>query len=189
MSNATLPIGLQICKEFRDETLRFYKLCFAAEPSHARIYFNADYDAIHLLTPQSMRLSTYLGLFSLATATIKDDIKVVFVGNEWHLEHTDQASFMPLPGPNCRVFLFQKSCQALGALSTFRQVVNFMVHWYARDTPSFQVTFGTSKITAVFCYDKLEGEENPDPHVIEQDWTTGHGFDGVVRQYVERLLP
>ncbi|CAD6444664.1 d9b46385-14bd-4218-9c58-0633c10b0c95-CDS [Sclerotinia trifoliorum] len=184
MSNATIPIGLQICKESRDETLRFYKLCFAAQPSQARIYFNADHDAIYLLTPHSMRLSTYFSLFSLATATIKDDIKVVFVGNGWHWEHTDKASLMPWPGPNCRVVLFRKRCQAL-SFSTFRQVVDFVAGWYAQDTPSFQVIFGTSKVTAGFCYDKSEGVENPDPHVIE---TMGHGFDGVVRQCIEHLL-
>ncbi|KAF7861459.1 hypothetical protein EAF04_008024 [Stromatinia cepivora] len=104
MSNAALSIGLQICKESRDETLRFYKLCFAAQPSHARIYFNVDYDAIHFLIPLSMKISTYFGLFSLANATIKDDIKVVFLENEWFWELADKDFPMPLLGPDCRVF-------------------------------------------------------------------------------------
>ncbi|KAJ8067389.1 hypothetical protein OCU04_004740 [Sclerotinia nivalis] len=184
-----MPPFLSACKSAKNPEmrLRFYKLCFAAQPSQARIYFNVDYDAIRLLIPRSMRMSTYFGLFSMANATVKDDIKVVFMENGWEL--ADKASPMPLLGPDCRVFLFQKRCNMLGVLSSFRQV-DSMVHWYVREIPSFQVIFGTSKVTDIFGYNKPEGVANPNPLLIKEDWTTGfHGLGGIARQYVESLLP
>ncbi|KAF5873117.1 uncharacterized protein Bfra_008394 [Botrytis fragariae] len=126
MSNATIPTGLRVCKESRDETLRFYKLCFAADPSNARIYFNVDCDVPHLITqpldpyfynlhmsnhlftPQNMGspLATYPRLFSIAHAAIKNDIKAVCLEDCRLLAGEYEGPPMHLFGPNCQVFDF-----------------------------------------------------------------------------------
>ncbi|TGO90614.1 hypothetical protein BPOR_0057g00110 [Botrytis porri] len=127
MSNTNTPTGLRICKGSRDETLRFYKLCFAADPSNARIYFNVDCDVPHLFTqpldpyfynlhmfnhlfrPYNMGapLATYLRLFSIAHASIKNDIKAVCLEDCRLLTGEYEAPPMPLFGPNCQVLDFQ----------------------------------------------------------------------------------
>ncbi|TGO52856.1 hypothetical protein BCON_0133g00010 [Botryotinia convoluta] len=127
MSNATTPNGLRVCKESRDDTLRFYKLCFAANPSNARIYFNVDCDVPHLITqpldpyfyhlhmfnhlftPYSMGspVATYLRLFSIAHAAIRNDIKAVYLEDCRLLTGEYEAPPMHLFGPDCQ-FIEQK---------------------------------------------------------------------------------
>ncbi|ESZ98451.1 hypothetical protein SBOR_1113 [Sclerotinia borealis F-4128] len=160
VSNASLPISLQVCQESRYETLRFYKLRFAVDPSNARIYFNPECDAIQLLSPRPMdpnSLAAYSRLFSMASVAIKNDIKAVCMHVTWASEttirvlrtDTGEAPFTSLFGPDCQVFLFTDKSQMLpfpqATWKPKRQTVT-----QSSDLGSgVKAIFGTTKFTSI----------------------------------------
>ncbi|KAB8295222.1 hypothetical protein EYC80_007140 [Monilinia laxa] len=207
VSNATPPIGLQICQESRIETLRFYKRRFAVDSSNARIYINTEYDALQLPSPSSFvvdgqleveGLVTFWTLFKMATTDIRNDIKAACVDNAWFQTivlaslQTDagQPLFPPPFGPDCRLFLFQGKWELL----PFRHTVWSAIpkNFSGLDRVS-QPIFGTSKITSIIHEESPTNRAHktivPRIPLSDQDWTTNFdGFGSVVRQYIETTL-
>lgn len=208
MSNATIPTGLHVCKESRDETLIFYKLCFAANPSDARIYFNVDCDVPHLntqplnpgfhqayvyqplFTTQNMgpSLATYLRLFSIAHAAIRNDIKAVCVEDKRFFNGEYEAPPMPLFGPDCQVFSFQGISFRTQELQGFEfPQQSSRQHARARDT------FGTSKYVNISghlpCLPVRPLLSAPLASLFEQVCAADyHGFNDIVWQFIERKV-
>ncbi|KAI9647936.1 hypothetical protein NHQ30_004325 [Ciborinia camelliae] len=201
-STAILPIGLQICKESREVTLRSYKLRIAVEPSNARIYINTKYDALQLLIPRDCDdLATYCSLLTMACAAIKKDIKVVFIDCEDFVEilnarpaalkaGPDKPSLTPLFGPDCQVFVLQKQSELIRHIRS-----QPLSHKLAEESPFAQKmksVFGARKIDFIW-RDEFKGTmaERKDP-LIEQNWTNGSDeldkmVNRIVKPYVKSL--
>ncbi|TGO42364.1 hypothetical protein BHYA_0009g00430 [Botrytis hyacinthi] len=211
MSNATIPTGLRICKESRDETLRFYKLCFAAELWNARIYFNVDCDVPHLITKPSAScfgnphnvnrpfttygmgpVVTYLILFSIAHAAIKNDIKAVCLENCRHLSLEYEGPPMHLFGPNCQVFDFH-------GIYFRAQILYYGEPPQQSLRQRIGQIFGTSKFAHVNGHPPIcpigcaldPSSQSPDSFapLIEQVWAADfHGFNDIVWQFIEQKV-
>ncbi|KAF7925858.1 hypothetical protein EAE99_005893 [Botrytis elliptica] len=209
MSNATIPTGLHVCKESRNETLRFYKLCFAAEPSKARIYFNVDCDVPHLKADpldsyfyelhnvftggmKSPVNISYLRLFSKAHAAIRNDMKAVCLEGCRYVAPGYEGRPMHLFGPNCRVFDFHGNYFGTPNL-------------YYGETSRFgfrervEEVFGTSKFTHIDDHPSyFRDYESPTPYslpsgslgpLIEQVWAADlYGFNDIVWQFIEQKV-
>ncbi|KAF7954545.1 hypothetical protein EAE96_005665 [Botrytis aclada] len=213
MSNATTPIGLRVCKESRDETLRFYKLCFAADPSDARIYFNVDCDVPHLIThpldpyfyprpafrrrftPYHMGspVATYLRLFSIAHAAIRNDIKAVCLEDCRLLADEYETPPTHLFGPKCQMFDFSGI------------YFHTKILYYGELLPqqSLRQRLGEIFDTSKFAY--IDGRRPSFPSswasapssqpsdsfapFIEQVWAADlHAFNGIVWQFIEHRV-
>ncbi|TGO12737.1 hypothetical protein BTUL_0083g00400 [Botrytis tulipae] len=212
MSNATIPTGLRVCKESRDETLGFYKLCFAAEPWNARIYFNVDCDVPHLITkplassfgnPHNVNrpfttysmgpVVVYLALFIKAHAAIKNDIKAVCLEDCRHLALEYEGPRMHLFGPNCQVFDFH-------GIDFRTQNLDFGEHPQQRSLRQRIVEiFGNSKFAHIDGHPPVypigrASAPSSQPSdsfapLIEQVWAADcHGFNDIVWQFIEQKV-
>ncbi|KAF7952415.1 uncharacterized protein EAE97_001912 [Botrytis byssoidea] len=197
MSNATVPPGLHVCKESRNETLRFYKLCFAADPSNARIYFNVDCDVPHLIADHLDSYFYNIHNFSspfpkFTHAAIRNDLKTVCLENCRHVALEYEGVPMHLFGPNCQVFDFHG--------------FYFRTQIFYYGEPPQQILrqrigeiFGTSKFTHVNSYAPtcpIGWALDPSPQppdsfapLIEQVWAADfHGFNDIVWQFIEQKV-
>ncbi|QSZ36698.1 hypothetical protein DSL72_006579 [Monilinia vaccinii-corymbosi] len=208
VSNATPPISLQICRESRDETLKYYKRRLGTDPSHARIYINTERDALHLPHPRSFidggapheRLVAFWEVLARATADVQDEIRAACVDTAWFQTkvltslrtHDGQPIRRPPFALDCRLFVFPGRDELM---MPFRHTVWIPVpkkttSGLARESQS---VFGTANITSVV---KVESSTNrtqrtivPRTPLVDQDWITGFdGFGCVVRQYIESTL-
>ncbi|TGO24427.1 hypothetical protein BPAE_0103g00280 [Botrytis paeoniae] len=178
MSNAIIPTGLRVCKESRDETLRFYKLCFAADPSNARIYFNVDCDVPHLITQP---LDPYF--YNLHTF---NHLSTPLLAGEY------EAPPMPLFGPHCQVFDFH---------GIYIRTQNL----YHGELPQQSLRqrigeiFGTSKFAYIDGHPPIFpiGRASAPSYqpsdsfalLIEQVWAADyHGFNDIVWQFIEQKV-
>lgn len=204
VSNAIPPIGLQICKESRDETLRFYKLCFAADPAKARIYFSTDRDVVQLPSPYNrslLSLVLFSRILTMANAAIKNDIKAVCMSKVWLMagivralpQNTDSAPLPPFFGPNCRLLLFE---QDKYGLLPFRHTlwVTAEKHFSHKTLWDLEIeaVYGTSKLIPII---QVEDPLNRTREMIvprtplnDQDWSGFEGYGSVVRQYIANNL-
>lgn len=212
MSNATTPTGLHVCKESRDETLRFYKLCFAADPSNARIYFNVDCDIPYLIAEplnpyfydlynvdcpfttfsEGCQEVTYLRLFSIAHAAIRNDIKAICLENCRYLAIAYEGPPMHLFGQNCQVF-------DLAGIYFRTQNLYYSEPRQQILRQRLGEIFGTSKFTLIDGYPAISpidwaldpSSQPPDSFVplIEQVWAADfHGFNDIVWQLIEQKV-
>lgn len=173
-SNTPHPLGLQICKESREETLRIYQLSIAVEPSKNHIYINTDHDGLLLLSPSSddyhsTEFIANLKRFTTANYAIKNDIKVVCLG----YKHTRPAPRAALFGPNCRLFYFTNSLNRERHLAP----------WNYSSTRAEDL-FGTKKLRIISGYDWPVYDPPRTPPA--RDFIKGFGgFGDIVRQFVE----